>query len=337
MAIGQVAPLDSRNKQSKDTLTGARPSIPVDTLHSPSGCLKVALTLALACILVAACSWITRDGTVAGSEPVATFIAPAPIVQASKASDSSMVDVLESHASPTSAPAAADPQYDADQRELLAFLRDNGFAEYATREWILKLDDVMDIDGVGELEELVDDLQESADDRKDWNKLGLDMAVATKLQAAARKYLMRKFLGEVPLPKGLAPGYFEDMLEPLLAFGYDQVDDIADIDAEDASEVGIEETHLAVLTKYGSEYGIRQELKDVLQTYASHSGSSEENPFAAKNVSKAVVDELVAGGVEKLADVWSFYPRGAASSERLRLLKLDRRVRDAAAKHDHEL
>ena len=213
---------------------------------------------------------------------------------------------------------------DADQQELMEWLQANGFAEFASKEWIDRFDEDLAYDSIEDLTHLV------ADD--DYTELGIEKPVALKLQEAARKHMLKRFLAAVPLPPGAAPGFFDHLLEPLIAAGYDEPDDVADLEEDEAVGLGVKKEHHKALTSYADEYEARELMHVILVTYQA--AEEQPNPFADEAVWRPIVNALVKAGVRSLADVSQLSSPEGITKEHLTLLKNDPRVLQHASKQE---
>jgi len=215
-------------------------------------------------------------------------------------------------------------KFDAEQAELMAWLNAAGFSKYATEEWLEKFDEDMAYDSVEDMAHLVAD--------EDYEELGIAKEEAIRLQEGARKYLMKKFLDNVPLSEGATRGDYTKLLEPLFAAGYDEPDAIADIEMDEARDLGIEKAHYKPLVTFSEEYEIRELLQVIFETYEPVAGV--ENPFASATVWKPMIDVMAKYGVRSLSDVSNLSPMEGLSSENLAALKADPRVATHATKQE---
>ena len=163
-------------------------------------------------------------------------------------------------------------------------------------------------------------------------ELGIDKEEATKMQEAARKHIMSIFLKSVPLPPGAASDAFEKLLEKLMVAGYDEPDDVADIELDEAEGLGIAKEHYKTLVSYAEEYETRELLQLVFETYEP--AGKGPNPFAPAAVWKPLVEVLVKFGVRNLSDISNLSPMEGLSEEHLVLLKGDSRVSAHATKQE---
>lgn len=214
---------------------------------------------------------------------------------------------------------------DEDQAELLEWLKASGFEEYATHEWIEKFDEDLAYDSIEDLTHLVAD--------EEYEELNIPKETAMKMQDAARKHLMRLFLKAVPLPEGAAPDVFEKLLEPLLAAGYDEPEEVADIEEDEAEGLGIEKAHHKAFVGFADEYEARELLQLILETHEP-TVTGETNPFASEAVWKPMVEAMVKFGVRNLSDVSNLSPMDGLSAEHLAVLKADPRVAAHATKQE---
>lgn len=230
---------------------------------------------------------------------------------------------------------------DAEQQEMAEWLASHGFGDYATKEWIEKFDDEAAYDSIDDLTQIVDE--------EEYTDLGMDRETAVKIQEAARKTMMEKFVRSVPLPEGAKPGVFDALLvDQLIAAGYDEPDEVVDLDEGEAAGMGIDNAHYKTLTTYAEEFEARELFRVVLQTYGleqqvSKSGDAQKgspdpnappNPFASEAVQAAVVEGLIKSGVRKLEQVLTAKPHAGLTEELLELLKADPRIAQQATKSE---
>lgn len=138
---------------------------------------------------------------------------------------------------------------DAEQAELIEFLRANGFGKYAGKDFIEKLDEELAYDSIEDMTTLV------ADD--DYKEIGMPHDDAVQIQKLARREMLKRFLASVPVPKGEESGLFSQHHESLITAGYDEPDDVADLEEDEAERMGISLEHAKILTTYAEEYEAR--------------------------------------------------------------------------------
>ena len=122
---------------------------------------------------------------------------------------------------------------------------------YGNREdpTVMKLDDELAYDSSEDMTHLV------ADD--DYNEIGMPFDEAMEIQKLARREMLKRFLKSVPMPAGAAAELFEQHLDALIAAGYDEPDDVADLEEDEAARMGIKSEHMRILTTYAEEYETR--------------------------------------------------------------------------------
>lgn len=209
----------------------------------------------------------------------------------------------------------ADIHTDADQAELIAFLRENGFGKYATEEYIAKLDDVLAYDSIEDCTHLV------ADD--EYSEIGMDYEDAMQIQKAARREMLKRFLAQVPLPPGKEANFYGQHLDALIKAGYDEPDDVADLEEDEATLIGIPAEHLKGLVNYAEEYETRELLHIILVTHTDHKGAT---PYTEESVWRPMVEALVKAGVRSLADIGQRTEVPGLALEDLQRLQNDARV-----------
>jgi len=181
---------------------------------------------------------------------------------------------------------------DAEQAELVDFLRANGFGKYASKDFIERLDDELAYDSIEDMTHLV------ADD--DYAEIGMPHDDAMQIQKLARREMLKRFLASVPLPEGAAPGLFGKHLDALIIAGYDEPDDVADLEEDEAKQMGITMDHVKILVSYAEEYETRLLLHVILTT---HVDANSRTPYSAEASWRPIVDSLVKAGVRSLTDL----------------------------------
>merc|ERR1712005_97273 len=137
-----------------------------------------------------------------------------------------------------------------------------------------------------------------ADD--DYNEIGMPHDDAMQIQKLARREMLKRFLASVPLPEGAAPGLFGKHLEALITAGYDEPDDVADLEEDEAERMGITLDHAKILVGYAEEYETRLLLHIILTTHVDASGRT---PYSSEAAWRPFVDALVKAGARTLEDV----------------------------------
>lgn len=181
---------------------------------------------------------------------------------------------------------------DAEQAELVDFLRANGFGKYASKDYIERLDDELAYDSIEDMTHLV------ADD--DYTEINMPREDALQIQKLARREMLKRFLASVPLPEGAATGLFGKHLDALITAGYDEPDDVADLEEDEAERMGIALEHVKILVGYAEEYEARLLLHIILTTYV---GADKRTPYEDEAVWRPMIDALVKAGVRSLSDV----------------------------------
>ena len=215
---------------------------------------------------------------------------------------------------------------DAEQAELVDFLRMNGFGKYAGKDFIAKLDDELAYDSIEDMTHLV------ADD--DYTEIDMPREDAMQIQKLARREMLKRFLASVPLPSGASADLFSQHLEALITAGYDEPDDVADLEEDEAERMGISLEHVKILVAYAdevraqpaykansavfrifraccyadapsrtvacSQYETRLLLHVILTTHTDDNGGM---PYSSESAWRPIVDALVKSGVRSLADV----------------------------------
>lgn len=222
-------------------------------------------------------------------------------------------------------PEVPHPDTDADQAELIDFLKHHGFAKYAGNEFIQKLDDVLAYDSIEDMTHLV------ADD--DYTEIGIQHDEALDIQKAARREMLKRFLASVPLPANEAHGFWLPYLDPLIAAGYDEPEDVADLEDVDAQMIGIEMDHVKILITWAEEFDARELLHIILTTLVGPKG---EMPYVAEAVHRPIINAFVKAGVRNLGDVSTLTTNEvpSISKEDLQRIQNDHRVQQHANKQE---
>jgi hypothetical protein len=188
--------------------------------------------------------------------------------------------------------AAATSEDGEDQTELAAFLTNLGFAKYASREFLDKLDDELAYDSIEDMTYILDD--------DEYAEVGMSKEDATTIHEAAQREMLRRFLAAVPVEAGMEPGGFVKHLDKLYAAGYEEPEDLEDIEEEEASELGLTLAEVKILASRAEEHEARELMTTMLVTYRDSDGT---NPFKDEEVWRPMVEALVAAGCETLQDV----------------------------------
>jgi len=214
---------------------------------------------------------------------------------------------------------------DAEQAELIEFLKMYGFGKYAGKEFIEKLDDELAYDSIEDMTHLV------ADD--DYNEIGMPFDEAMEIQKLARREMLKRFLADVPRPSGAASDLFEQHLDALIASGYDEPDDVADLEEDEAERMGIDLEHARILTGYAEEYETRLLLHVIITSHTDPAGGT---PYSTEAAWRPLIDALVKAGVRSLADLVQLTLSAAPSvaAEDLVALQSDPRVQMHAQKQE---
>merc|ERR1711988_1899373 len=214
---------------------------------------------------------------------------------------------------------------DAEQAELVEFLRANGFGKYASKDYIARLDDELAYDSIEDMTHLV------ADD--DYTEIDMPREDALQIQKLARREMLKRFLASVPLPEGGPPGLFDKHLEALIAAGYDEPDDVADLEEDEAERMGITLDHAKILTKYAEEYESRLLLHIIVTTLTNAAGAT---PYSSEAAWRPLVDALVKAGVRSLSDLVQLTSAGVPgiATEDLVALQNDPRVQRHSQKQE---
>ena len=232
------------------------------------------------------------------------------------------------------------PHTPAEKAELVKFLVDLGYVQYATPEFISKMDAL----GYDSIEDLPNLAQED-----DYEELGMPEKHAEKIEEAALKELLRRFLAAIPegstaactklerhrpaghhyaLPAALPPAYayasytaqphrlcvlptaagMEKHLDRFIENDYDEIEDLEDLDEDDAEELGLTAKEIEVLSHRAEMHVARTVVTWLLRTHRDRSQPSSEFPFREPAVYKPLLEALLQAGVTEVEDVAHLKP-----------------------------
>lgn len=213
---------------------------------------------------------------------------------------------------------------DPEQLELQEFLKEIGFPQYASTEFINELDDELAYDCIEDLTHII------ADD--EYDDLDITREEAMTMQDKARRRLLQEFLASVPVPEGEAADLYAKQLDVLIEDGYDEPDDVADLDFDEAKELlGLDQDHAAILINHADEYEARALLQLIIET---HKDAAGVKPFASEATWRPMVETLVKAGVRTLADLAKLVAVPGLAAEDLARLQSDSRVRHHGVKQE---
>jgi len=180
----------------------------------------------------------------------------------------------------------------AEHAELVKFLVDLGYAQYATPEFARKMEE-LGLDSIEDLPHLIDDDA----DEEPWEELAMPEKHAEKIQEAALKELMRRFLAATP------GGSMEQHLENLIDYDHTEIEDLEDLDEDDAEDLGLSMKEIDVLVHWAELHVARTVVTDLLRMYRDRSQPSSEFPFRDAAVYKPLLEAILDAGVTELEDV----------------------------------
>ena len=143
--------------------------------------------------------------------------------------------------------------------------------------------------------------------------------------------MLKRFLQKVPLPEGKPADFYLKHLDGLIKAGYDEPDDVADLEADEAQTIGIEVDHLKSLVAYADEYDTRELLHIILVTLVDSEGAM---PYTEEAKWRPIVDALLKAGVRTLEDVAAKIEVPGLAAADLTRLHNDRRVLQHAQKQE---
>lgn len=182
---------------------------------------------------------------------------------------------------------------DAEQAELAEWLTGLGYAKYASKEFIGKLDEELAADSISDMVDLMDD--------DEYAEVGMRKEDAEAISKAATREMLKRFLASVPAAPGSPAGTYAPYLDKLLAANYDDPDDIADLEEDEGVQIGLTSEQVAHLVTWADEFEGRETLRFLLTTYRPPDAGP--NPFAADAVWKPMMESLVKAGVRSIVDL----------------------------------
>jgi len=180
-----------------------------------------------------------------------------------------------------------------EHAELVKFLVDLGYVQYATPEFVRKMDE-LGYDSIEDLPNLADD--------EAYEELAMPEKHAEKIQEAALKELLRRFLAAIP------EGSMEKHLERFIENDYDEIEDLEDLDEDEAEELGLTAKQIEVLSHRAELHVARTVVTELLRTYRDRSQPSSEFPFRDAAVYKPLLEAIIEAGVTELEDVVHLKP-----------------------------
>lgn len=186
--------------------------------------------------------------------------------------------------------------HDAEQLEMIEFLTNHGFGQYANKEYVAKLDDEIACDSIDDLSHIIED--------EEYDEVGMPREHAETIQKLARRELLKRFLVSVPLPEGAAPDLFTQHLGALIKAGYDEPEDVADLEEDEAAEMlGIRGENFKVLSTHAEEYYARELLQIILTSLVDTTTTPHTTPYASETIWRPMMEMLVKAGVRNLGDL----------------------------------
>lgn len=199
------------------------------------------------------------------------------------------------------------PHTPAEKAELEKFLVDLGYVQYATPEFVTMMD-ALGYDSIEDLPNLAEE--------DDYEELGMPEKHAEKIQEAALKELLRRFLAAIP------EGSMEKHLDRFIENDYDEIEDLEDLDEDDAQELGLTAKEIEVLSHRAEMHVARTVVTWLLRTYRDRSQPSSEFPFREPAVYKPLLESLLEAGVTEVEDVAHLKPGQVAGLSDADLAKL---------------
>lgn len=216
------------------------------------------------------------------------------------------------------------PHTPEEKAELASFLKELGFPQYATPSYLETMERELAYDSISDLTFLEED--------EDYLALGMPEADAETIQEAAHKEMLRRFLA------GLPSGSMEQHLDRLVENGYEEIEDLEDLDVDDdeVRDLALSKEQIRMLLEAAQLNAARQILTVFIVTLkeAGQAGQPPLSPFREPAVHEPMVDKLLAAGVRSLYDLRGLQPGSVAglADGDLAKLQADRRVVHATLK-----
>lgn len=207
------------------------------------------------------------------------------------------------------------------QAEMVAFLKELGYPQYATPEFVKRLEDEVAYDSIDDLAYLEDD--------EDYKQLGIPEDDAEKIQEAALKEMLRRFLRNLP------SGSMEAHLDALYEAGHEEIEDLEDLDEEDMEDTGLTMEQITLLVDAATVHRSRLTLTVLHVTYRDEKGGP--TPFRDPEVHKPMVEALLKAGVRTWVDVARAKPGSVPGLADADLARLQTDVRVVAQAVKSEL
>ena len=181
------------------------------------------------------------------------------------------------------------------RNDLSNFLTQLGYPQYAMSAFLDQLDDKLAIDCITDLADMAED-----DEHKE---VGISSEEAQKIGNAATREIMTRFLKTVPSPNGTVGGYVK-YLDALLDADNTEVDDVADLDEDEAPALNMSVEDLRILVDRAEIWEARDTFEDVmLAAKLRDRREGKQTLFTNLTLIKSTADELIRSGARSLHDL----------------------------------
>jgi hypothetical protein len=221
----------------------------------------------------------------------------------------------------------AESDLTAAQKEMAAYLTELGFARYATEEYIKALTE----EGMEEVSDLADLVE--AEIYKEL-KPPMDKAEAETIAADASKKELRDFLKwvDVNAAKGSTSNIktYSHLLPKLIDTETTTLEEVSDLEAGDAEDLGISEEDVEFLSEKADDYTSYVFSGKFLQSISAWGAEDEEeeaSPLTDVKVFEKYRDALVAEQVTTYKDIALLNFFAAIKPAHLKQMQADPRVR----------
>ena len=217
--------------------------------------------------------------------------------------------------------------FDDEQIELIEWFKLHGYEQYASKDFMDKLDEEIAYDSIEDLTHIVAD--------NEYGEVDMPEDDALKIQNLARREMLKRFLARVPVPRGAAADLYSKHLDNLIKAGYDEPDDVADLDEAEAEEMmGLKQEDTQILVTYAEEYEARELLHIILITMKPDDGVQA---FYTEETAALIVEKLVKAGVRSLEQLATLSHDAVPSLSIGDLMQIQQDRRVSAHMHKQEL
>jgi len=189
-------------------------------------------------------------------------------------------------------PAAEAEELEDSQIELAQWLTEIGFDRYNGTDFLRKLDENLAYDSIADMTDLIED--------DEFDQVGMTREDAIKIQKAAEREMMLRFLKSLDQGNHEEPDFFTKQVDKLIEMGYDEPDDLVDLEFEEVRELGFSESDLKQIVAYADEYDARALLETIITTFRDQDNKLR---FVDKQQIKNMIEELIDAAVDDLTDL----------------------------------